>query len=64
MMLQGEGVERGLLHMCVCGWKSRVCASRTRTAFVSGRGAAGCFPVLQPVIRAIFSLQATEGLEA
>lgn len=27
-------------------------------------GAAGCFPVLQPVIRAIFSLQATKGLAA
>lgn len=33
-------------------------------ASVSGRRAAGCFPVLQPVIRAIFSLQATEGLAA
>lgn len=33
-------------------------------ASVSGRRAAGCFPVLQPVIRAIFSLQATEVLAA
>ena len=33
-------------------------------AFVSGRAAAGCLPVLQPVIRAIFSRQATKGLAA
>lgn len=52
-------VEKRLLHV----WRergSRACSSNKLS--VSGRRAAGCFPVLQPVIRAIFSLQATEEL--
>ncbi|TNN63273.1 hypothetical protein EYF80_026524 [Liparis tanakae] len=55
---RGQGVEKGACCVLQQQQQPRL---RLGRALVSGRGAAGCFPVLQLVMRAVFSLQATKG---